>query len=69
MWPDINKIKIKQDPSDKIDVPGMTSEEGENKEEFTFSFYEGSPSVLTINLPKDENTMEEEDEYEEEESV
>ncbi len=61
---DINKIKIKQDPSDKIDVPGMTSEEGEKKEEFTFSFKEGNPSVLTIVLPKEESINEETEELE-----
>jgi hypothetical protein len=61
---DINKIKIKQDPSEKIDVPGMTSVEEEKKEEFTFSFQKGSPSILTIVLPKEESEEEEAEDLE-----
>jgi hypothetical protein len=51
---DINKISIKQDPSEKVDVPGMTSDETEEKEEFTFNFVKGNPAVLSIKMPKEE---------------
>lgn len=61
---DINKISIKQDPSEKVDVPGMTSDEEEKKEEFTFNFVKGNPSVLNITMPKDEESDEAEEEVE-----
>jgi hypothetical protein len=59
---DINKISIKQDPSEKVDVPGMTSDETEKKEAFTFNFVKGNPAVLSIKMPKDEEEQTEPEE-------
>lgn len=61
---DINKIKMDQDVSDK--APSM-GEEGEEitEDDITFTFTEGNPATLIINMPEDK---EEESPIEQEEA-
>jgi len=48
---DINTLHIRQNP-DEPPLGGFDSEEKSHAEKITFSFRKGSPSMLTIRLPK-----------------